>query len=320
MESFRKLDELLSTNYPAQEYVVHRLIPDAAITILSGTSRSFKTYTLLELAKSVASGAPLFGQYATHKAGVLFIDEENGGRLLQKRLKQLEVASDLPIYFSRKMGFKLDPENVASALHLCKKNDIKLVIIDSLIRIHNADENSARDMSQVFNQLRRFTRNSIAVLVTQHNRKQGAFNGGAGNEMRGSSDILAAVDAHIGVTRKNKWYLVFDQTKQRYDVELDPFQVKVAVDDKSFGFEYLGTIKPHADGLEILRTAVITLLKEHEQLMQKAIAEKLMELDIKTNEHKLRDALNLWIAEGLLTTVSGSGNAKLYRLSEVSNE
>lgn len=315
--SIKPLDQLMGQYYPEQEYIVDRLIPDASITILSGTSRSFKTYALLEIALSVARGEPLFGQFSSQQSGVLVIDEENGERLLQKRLYQLGATVDLPIHFVALQGFQLDDKHIDAALLACEARNIKLVIIDALIRIHDADENSAREMSKVFRKLRRFTEADVAVLVTQHNRKQGANNSGSSNEMRGSSDILAAVDSHIGVIRKDKWYLYFDQTKQRYDVELDPFEVKVSVDEMEFRFEYLGAVKSKIDKSEILRSAVIKLLSQNKQLRQKDLLEELEKLDIKTNEHTLRGLLNRWVAEGLIAPpVAGAGNTKLYSLSE----
>ena len=81
--NIKQLDELMSQDYPDQEYIVDRLVPASSITILSGQSRSFKTYTLLDMALCVASGRPLFGQFATQETGILIIDEENGERLLQ---------------------------------------------------------------------------------------------------------------------------------------------------------------------------------------------------------------------------------------------
>jgi hypothetical protein len=316
VDPIKPLSELMLQQFPEQEYLVNRLIPESSITILSGYSRSFKTYVLLHIAQSVAGGNPFFGQFETAKSGVLIIDEENGERLLQKRLKQLGTVADLPIYFTPRQGFCLDDEVIDNVILSCLTYDIRLVIIDSLIRIHGSDENSAREMSKVFRQLRRFNERGITVLVTQHNRKQGAVNGGAGNEMRGSTDILAAVDSHIGVVRKDKWYLRFDQTKQRYDIELDPFEVKVNVDENCFTFEYLGITKSHVDKSEILRKAVIELLTEHRQLSLVPLQEKLAELDIKTNEHTLRSLLKRWVNEGLLAPpISGSGSTKLYCLS-----
>lgn len=315
--SIKPLDQLMGQYYPEQEYIVHRLIPDASITILSGASRSFKTYTLLETALSVAKGVPLFEQFATQQTSVLVIDEENGERLLQKRLHQLGATANLPIYFAALQGFRLADEQIDNVLMSCRTYGIRLIIIDALIRIHDADENSAREMSKVFRKLRRFTEAGVSVLVTQHNRKQGMNSTGGSNEMRGSSDILAAVDSHVGVVRKNKWYLRFDQTKQRYDVELEPFEVKVLIDGDDFRFEYLGGSEPAIDKAEMLRATVTQLLTDHGQLRQKDLLTELGKLGVKTNEHTLRPLLEIWAAEGLIAPPSsGPGNTKFYSLSE----
>ncbi len=309
--NIKQLDELMGQDYPEQEYIVDRLVPASSITILSGQSRSFKTYTLLDMALSVASGKPLFEQFKTQETGVLIIDEENGERLLQKRLKQLNAAKNLPIYITSFGGFHLDDKHIEEVLGFCAENNIGLIIIDALIRVHGADENSAKDMSKVFQKLRAFTKQDVAVLVTQHNRKMGANGNMGANEMRGSSDILAAVDSHVGVSRKDKVYLTFTQEKQRYDVELDPFQVKVNVGDNSFGFEYLGVFRKPVDKSAILLPAVIDLLTEYGQLPVGELEQRLKERDIATNEHELRNLLNRWVAEGTLPQPKkGRGNTK----------
>lgn len=322
METFKNINQLMSQHYPEQEYIVDRLIPDGSITILSGQSRSFKTYTLLEVAICVAKAEPLFGQYETKKTGVLIIDEENGERLLQKRLNQLgKETADLPIYISSFGGFHLDEAHIEEVLVFCKTNNIGFIIIDALIRVHSADENSARDMSKVFRHLRSFTNANIAVLVTQHNRKTGTNYAGGANEMRGSSDILAAVDSHIGVQRKEKVYLTFTQEKQRYDIELDPFQVKVKVDKNSFEFEFLGALRKPIDKSVLLFSVVTNLLAEHGQLNFGELLEKLAERNIATNENDLRPLLKRWVAEGSLPApTKGKGNTKFYQLSEQGDE
>lgn len=321
MNDFKTIEQLMSQHYPDQEYIVDRLIPASSITILSGQSRSFKTYTLLEIALAAAKGEPLFGQFSTQKTGVLIIDEENGERLMQKRLKQLHAVENLPIYISSFGGFQLDDSHIEQVLSFCSENNIGLVIIDALIRVHSADENSARDMSKVFQKLRSFTKQDVAILVTQHHRKMGTMSMGAGNEMRGSSDILAAVDSHVGVARKEKFYLTFTQEKQRYDVELDPFQVKVNVDEDNFSFEYLGVFRRPPEKSAILLPAVIDLLAEYKQLRQIDLLGKLAEQNVATNEHELRKLLNRWVAEGALPQpTKGQGNSKYYWLEEQRDE
>jgi RecA-family ATPase len=319
--NIKSLNELMGHKYPEQEYIVDKLIPDGSITILSGQSRSFKTYTLLEIALCVASGKPLLDNFSTQRTGVLMIDEENGERLLQKRLKQLDVNEELPIHISSFSGFRLEDEHINQVLEFCKNNGIKLVIIDALIRVHGSDENSAREMSRVFEKLRIFTKHGVAILVTQHHRKAGPTNMGAGNEMRGSSDILAAVDSHIAVSRRSTFYLTFAQEKQRYDIELDPFQVKVHIDKDNFRFEYLGLFSKPLNKEAVLFPKVQELLAEHKQLMQGELLKKLSENNVTTNEHELRKLLKQWIAEGVLPKPNkGQGNTQLYWMEDSDNE
>lgn len=318
MFSIKEIGHLMAKEFPEQIYLVDRLVPDAGFTIFSGAPRSYKTFALLELARCVASGKPFLGHFDTQQANVLLIDEENGERLLQQRMRLMDIDDSLPIFYTPAMGFVLSGENVEKAIASCAENNIGLVIIDSLIRVHTAEENSAREMAAVSRQLRKFTENGIAVIVTQHNRKQGNFNGGSGDAMRGSSEILAAADGHIGMSRKDKFYIKFDQTKQRYALELEPFEVKVNADDSHFSFEYVGSLKPQADKDEILREAVVGLLKATPQLRQKDILDSLKEFGVKTNEHTLRRLLSRWEAEELLASpVTGNGNTKLYSLKEV---
>lgn len=318
MFNIKEIGHLMAKDFPEQIYLVDRLVPDAGFTIFSGAPRSYKTFVLLELARCVASGQPFLGHFNTQQANVLLIDEENGERLLQQRIGLLGIGKDLPIFYTPTMGFTLTDESVESAIKKCDENGIGLVIIDSLIRVHGAEENSAKEMATVSRQLRKFTENGVAVIVTQHHRKQGNFNGGAGDAMRGSSEILAAADGHIGMSRKDKFYIRFDQTKQRYAVELEPFEVKVNANETNFSFEFAGFLKAHADKDEILREAVTTLLTEHVQLRQKDLLEKLDEQGVKTNEHTLRRLLGRLEREGLITPpTTGNGNTKLYSLKEL---
>lgn len=315
----------MAHDYPATTYLVDRLIPTEAITILSGASRSYKTYALLDIAIAVASQKLLFGNFKTTQANILIINEEDGERLLQQRFRQLGIkkGAGLPIHISALTDFKLEDKQVDKTIKFCKDHEITLVIIDSLIRVHNADENSAREMSKVFAQLRKFTKAEIAVLVTQHNRKATQHSTGGASEMRGSSDILAAVDSHIGVKRdtKDRFYLTFTQEKQRYDVELEPFQMKFNSDGTVFRFEYLGTLQKQPDKSTTLYTIVCELLSEHKELASGELLKKIKDKGVKTYRQELRELLKRWTAEGTLPMPKrGKGHTDLYWIESPDNE
>jgi hypothetical protein len=70
----------------------------------------------------------------------------------------------------------------------------RLLLLDPLIRLHRADENSASEMSLILDGLRGLARSSkTAILLVHHTRKAGAGSGGLG--LRGSSDLHAFRDS-----------------------------------------------------------------------------------------------------------------------------
>lgn len=319
MDSLVTLEDLMSRQFPEQTWLVDKLIPTDGITILSGPPASFKTWLTLHTAICIASGKPLFDNFKVSQGGVLVIDEENSPRLLQERVFRLGALADLPIYFSGNPGFVLNDENVGLLLLNCKAYEVKLVIIDSLVRIHTSDENSAGDMAEVFRQLRQLTARGITVLVTHHNRKPGAGSNGVSNEMRGSSDILASIDCHIGTKRKDKSLTLY-QSKNRYSEELEPFEIRIVADDESFSFEYQGEIAPKVDKDQAIKAAIVQLLSEERRLFQKELLSSLNELGAKTNEHKLRELLKQMLVDGVIAETAGQGKTKLYSLGETQRD
>lgn len=309
------IKDLMSAKYPEQKWMTDRLIPANAITILSGEPGSFKTYLLLDIALAAVNDTPLFGQFETSATGVLMIDEENGERLLQQRLGQLGATNEeLPIYFYSLQDFILTEEKVRDAIKDCKSHDINLVMVDSLVRVHNSDENRSGDMAAVFKQLRRFTSNGITVLVTHHNRKPGKDGGNARHDMRGSSDILASVDSHLSLKRDMD-DLILSQLKQRYANELNPIKLHIAYeDDISFSFEYIGGLPFKQSRAKLAEEAILTLLEQNGEMLTYQIAIALEADDLKVNEKKQKDILDKLVADSKINRVNGKGNEKFYSL------
>lgn len=300
-------------NFPPQKWLVDKLVPDAAITIFSGAPASCKTWITLHTAISVARGEPLFGEFATNQSGVLIIDEENSQRLVQERLFMLGALADLPIYFSPQPGFVLSNESVAETLAECATRDIKVIIIDSLVRIHVSDENSSGEMAAVFKQLRKFTAQDITLILTHHNRKPGVNADSGLNAMRGSSDIPASIDSHIAISRR-KDSLVVHQTKNRYAPELGKFEVQISADDDSFRLIYEGEVNISDKKRQMLRDTILKQLSVTPEQLQKELLASLKSSGTKINEHKLRELLEELIEEELIKELPGSGTSKHYSL------
>jgi hypothetical protein len=180
-----------------------------AVGFVSGPPKSFKTWTVLEMAVSVASGSPCFGSFPVHRSGtVLLYAAEDPMPALRLRLESL----------ARNHGLALDQVDIriiqADSLRLDRPGDREklavtvdlhrpaLLILDPLVRLHALDENQAGPMAELLGHLRALQRSSdTAIAVVHHSRKNGAHS--AGDSLRGSSDLYAFVDSLVSLQRRH---------------------------------------------------------------------------------------------------------------------
>lgn len=304
--------ELLQKKYPEQEWLVKELIPANSLTIFSAPPGTYKTRVLLNMAVAVTRGEPLFGKFETQQSGVLIVDEEGGERLLQKQLLQHGATNDSAIYIRSGQNFILSDKSVDLLLEDCKKHNLSVIIFDSLACIHQADENSATEMTPVMKHLKRLAKH-VSVLVIAHDRKTGINGRRGNNELRGSSAILAACDAHIFLKKRGE-RLVIEQTKLRHARLHEPFELLiVSGSDESCDFEYLTTSKQDVD--EAFKVAIANQLAEHDnKLCQKELLELLNRNGTKISEYKLRIVIQAMLDSDDLNTTAGSGNTTYYSL------
>lgn len=120
------------------------------------------------------------------------------------------------------------PDN--SLIKTIKKYHPSLVVFDPFVGIHGAEENSSGGMRDVMKGLRDIANEGPAVIVVHHHTK--SDRGTDSQKLRGSSDIKAAVDSHIVITKKGK-FLNISQNKCRYYFLFTPFAVKLEGDKES---------------------------------------------------------------------------------------
>jgi len=185
------------------------------------------------LAVEVARGGRWLERFATKRLRVLYLDEESSPRLLRRRLRKILKGKGLPangldIHFAVGQGFSLsDPKAVARLQQLLDQLQPGLVIIDSLIRVHGAEENSATEMAKVFAVLKELVRRSkAAFVIADHQRKPGQMNSNLDVLLRGSSEKKAFVDSLLSMQKKDKM-LIVEHSKSRHDVEIPAFVVQI---------------------------------------------------------------------------------------------
>jgi RecA-family ATPase len=169
-----------------------------------------------------------------------------------------------------------------------------LVILDSLIRVHRGEENSAQDMSQLFAVLSEMRKEfGCAFAYTHHLRKRGMLKGlnSLDQRMRGSSDITAYADSILGLERVDD-RLILSQLKNRDGEFIKPLALSIEdTSEERIQLKVLAEVDEEADkrkqAREMIREALtqkrlfreelVTLAKEA-GISQRTLADALKDL------------------------------------------
>jgi len=162
VSQLKSSDLLLKEGIPEVKWRVDKLIPEGSITIFGAPPGSFKTTSALYCGLCVAEGRTFFDNYTTIKGNVLYIDEESGHIQLLNKLGRLYSFLEIPpsknFYHLVLSNIKLDREQGEIDTEVLKdiisENDIKLIIIDSFVRVLSGAEDKSDDVKKVFENIK----------------------------------------------------------------------------------------------------------------------------------------------------------------------
>ena len=319
------MNDLLGMEFTSPAWIIDGLVPTQGITIISGAPKSFKSWISLEFALRIAQGQKVFGQYECTKNNVLIVDEENHMRFIQDRLKQLGAPEDMPISFVSQKNFCItDDRHIEAIEKICNEREVDVVILDSLVRMHSEEENSAKEVAGIFAQIKKLCQKGKTVIVLHHERKEGAYNSSTSARMRGSSDISAAIDSHIAVKKypDNKTKILVDHAQCRCAPEQEPFDIVLAEKDDGLEFQYVGQSEAKKrDTLhDKLEEFIPEILKKCPEGMRQQEVVKILVGSDEAGQRTIRSVIKVLVAKGVITQVSAKkGNAKLLRLVETAS-
>jgi archaellum biogenesis ATPase FlaH len=212
---------------PPVSWLIEGVLYDGSLSLLASYAGRGKSLLALAMAQSVASGDPLFNQFAVSRTGpVLYVDEENGQSDIKARIEAMRIHPDLPITWIHMKCVQIDDDESLGLLKATiRKVQPALVVLDSLVRLHRAKENDAVEMAAVMGRCRQLVAERTSVLIIHHHNK------GSGVETmaRGSSDIVAAVDVEYQLTER-EGELVLATVKNRREA-FQPIRLKIRNDD-----------------------------------------------------------------------------------------
>jgi AAA domain len=174
--------ELLARRLDPPCIIVDGMLSDG-LTVLGGGPKDGKSWLAEDLALAVAAGRPWQARQ-THAGGVLYIDLENGERIIQERLRQLLDGREQPL---ERLRFVYEwpcfDEGSGSGLTLLEEylqaeRDIGLVIVDMLAGVRpprtRADSAGVYEGDYAFaSRLNQFAlAHHIALLGLHHTNKK----------------------------------------------------------------------------------------------------------------------------------------------------
>lgn len=321
--------ELIIKEFPSARYTIDPFFEQGTMNMVSAPPNTWKSWLLFLFAYHISTGTPVFGEFKTEKAKVMIVNEEDSARLVQDRLRLLDVTeADLPIYYRIAQGSKLSVEFVEDLIAEAKEKQVGVIMFDSLRAIHDADENDSTTMQMVMDLLKKIVRENITVIFTHHHRKKGMFSKNDDSESsRGSSGINAAISGHISLTEKNdedgSKRLVIKHLKSKVGEKIEPVDIGIDVGEKII-FHYLGKHKETNQAENEARDKILGTLEGRKELLSR---KDLVYLKI-AGQTTIKKALKVLEVEGKISSItrkeadkqglvahsSGKSNEVLYSL------
>jgi len=188
---------------------VHRtLTTEQAVGVLGGQPKCCKTFLALDIAVSVASGAPCLRQFSVHGPGpVLMFPAEDALEDIRLRLDGICAAANqrletIPIHVITVPRLYLDQDRHRQQLAATVQAiNPRLLILDPFIRLHAVDENHACEIAPILSFLRDLQRRFHTAVLLIHHTKKAAGKDRLGQALRGSSDLHGWGDSNLYLNR-----------------------------------------------------------------------------------------------------------------------
>lgn len=237
--------EILEMQFPATPYLVDGLISAGALCLIGADPKCFKSWLMMHL--GLAHSSPdvhevkWLGRFKLpeNRGKVVYVADtcECSLREYQRRITKLGSTGREDMYLLTPEMCKvprltLTDQHVFDLLRRSldelKLTEYDLVVFDSLVRFAGGDENAASDSDRLMRSLRALT--PATKVAVHHLRKSSAIDVQAGimSRIRGSVDILAAVDTAITLHRVSQGSnSVQADVISRHGEPLDPFLIEM---------------------------------------------------------------------------------------------
>jgi hypothetical protein len=225
--------DFLSRPVEQPKVLIEGVLYQGSKMILGSGSKSFKTWTLLDLAMSVACGAPWLGINTT--AGkVLFLNFELKPASIGSRMNAIKTARCLH-WESEKFdlwnlrGHAAEYSTVIpKILERVKTKGYDLIILDPVYKLYgDTDENSAGDVAKLMNELERLAvKTNAAIVFSAHFSKGNQAGKESVDRVSGSGVFARDPDSILSFTKHQEDNAFVVESTLRDFKQMEPFVVK----------------------------------------------------------------------------------------------
>lgn len=186
--------------------------------MVAGEPKTFKSTVALDIAVSVASGKPLWGQFPVEDQGpVLIIQNENSEWIIKDRMEKIIYSKDLvgiahcknriltvdfppnlPIYFLNNFGYTFsDPLHREELEDTMEELNPRLVILDPLYLMFDGEINSAKELNPILTWLMELKNDYNTSIMVIHHWNKGGTSTRGGQRMLGSTTLHGWVESAL---------------------------------------------------------------------------------------------------------------------------
>lgn len=297
-------------NLGAQQWLVDKVFAVGGLHYLSSPPGTGKTWVMLDLMRAALDGGQWLGEFDIPQTPVMYIDEEMGLRKLMGRLRRLGLKSGAGLTYTNRVGVRMDTMiDTKRVLDHCQATGTRLVLIDSLVRIHGLDESDNSQMRMLFERFKFLLEADIAVVIAHHDRKGGTAGGIAHEGMRGAAEIVAAADAAYSLSRVDKGQYRIQTTKGRLVGEDEALDVTFEIADDG-GQTRIRTVDKDARAAVAAKAIQDELLEAIES--GQGLGINVLAKQLGKRKATLQDVLQQMLGDGLITSQRGPNASVLY--------
>jgi regulatory protein RepA len=209
LSKFESWDDLEEAELPELKMSLDEILNQGAKMTIGGDSKAGKTWLLMHLAFSIATGRDWIG-IRTHKGCVLYVNFEIQKQFFKKRGQSIKKAMGIPetskvpnlMTWTLRGSFMTAEDFKEAILERIGDEQCDVIIIDPLYKLLNgADANAAGDMQKILAELEQIAERAGAALVyADHFSKGNQASKKAIDRISGSGATARDPDAIVTIT------------------------------------------------------------------------------------------------------------------------